>query len=260
MPEAVNFTSTSFSLGGSSSSSITSQSLPASHITAARVFTSGTPPELRSVARTLPVVAFEDQTEPDQREVRFVLGDGLALGEDEWGESAGRDDDRVSAELVGDPADDAVDLAGEAEDDPGLQRLDRRLADDRAWPDQLDLEQASRSVGQGVDGDLDPRRERTAEELALVTDDVEVGRRTEVDDDRRPAVQRVRRQGVHDAVRPDLARVVVEDRDTGANTRLDDDGGVIRVEGGEDPAQLLQNSPYRRTEDHASGAAASRVQ
>src|SRR3954451_4925750 len=112
MPEAVNFTSTSFSLGGSSSSSITSQSLPASHITAARVFTSGTPPELRSVARTLPAVALEHQTEADQREVGLVLGDGLALGEQEWGEAPRRDDDGASAELVGDPADDAVDLAG----------------------------------------------------------------------------------------------------------------------------------------------------
>src|SRR3954466_15895765 len=101
MPEAVNFTSTSFSLGGSSSSSITSQSLPASHITAARVFTSGTPPELRSVARTLPVVALEDQTEPDQREVRLVLGDGLALGEDERGQSAGRDAGRGPPEPAG---------------------------------------------------------------------------------------------------------------------------------------------------------------
>src|SRR3954470_23401496 len=197
MPEAANFSSTSFSLGGSSSSSITSQSLPASHITAARVFTSGTPPELRSVARTLPVVAFEDQTEADQRQVGFVLRDGLALGEDERGESAGRDDDRVSAELVGDPADDAVDLAGEAEDDPGLECLDRRLADHRTRPDQLDLEQPGRTGGEGIDGDLYPRGERAAEELGRVTDDVEFGRRTKVDDDGGPGVQRVRRQSVH---------------------------------------------------------------
>src|SRR4051812_29531549 len=241
MPEAVNFTSTSFSLGGSSSSSITSQSLPASHITAARVFTSGTPPELRSVARTLPAVALEDQTEADEGQVRLVLGDGLALAEQERRKTTGRDDDRLSAQLVGDAPHDAVDLAGEPEDDARLERLDGRLADDRPRPDQLDLQQPRGPGGEGVDGDLDPRRERAAEELALSADDVEVGRRTEVDDDRRPAVQGVRRQSVDDAVRADLAGVVVEDRDAGADSRLDDDGRHVGVVAVEHSAQLVEN-------------------
>ena len=44
------------------------------------------------------------------------------------GQTAGRDDrTRPAPELVADPVDDRVDLAGEAEDEPRLERLHRRL-------------------------------------------------------------------------------------------------------------------------------------
>ena len=70
------------------------------------------------------------------------------------------------AQLVDDRADDAVDLAGEAVHDAGLQALDGVLADDPRRLDQLDLAQLGGPGGQRVDGDLDARGQYPAEELA----------------------------------------------------------------------------------------------
>ena len=81
----------------------------------------------------------------------------------------------------------------------------------------------SRAREQRVHRDLDPRREHAARELARRRDDVEVRRRPEVDDDARRAVQLARGDGVRDPVRPDLARVVVADRDAGRDARPEDE-------------------------------------
>jgi hypothetical protein len=74
-----------------------------------------------------------------------------------------------------------------------------------------------------VQGYLDARRYRATDALALRIHDVERrGRAAEVDHDRRPAVPFGCGEGVDDAVGPDLSRVVGEDRDSGADTWLDD--------------------------------------
>ena len=83
----------------------------------------------------------------------------------------------------------ALDLARETEDDAGLQRLDRVLADHMIGPGELHLEQLGGAAGQGVHGDLDPRRKRAPDELAAGADRVEVGRGAEVHDERRAAVE-----------------------------------------------------------------------
>ena len=70
-----------------------------------------------------------------------------------------------------------------------------------------------------VHRDLDPRREHAADVLAVRRDDVEVRRRAEVDDDARRAVALARRDRVDDPVGPDLARVVVADRDARLHAR-----------------------------------------
>src|SRR5207302_11517170 len=139
-------TSTSPAFGGSSSSSTISQCLPVSHMTAARVFIDGLQNGVRyagryngrcaaSTAGTPPAppshVALEDQAQADQGEVRLVPRDRLALFQHQRREPAGRDHDGIGVELGRYPADQPVDLAGEAVDDAGLQGLDRRLADDR---------------------------------------------------------------------------------------------------------------------------------
>ena len=58
-----------------------------------------------------------------------------------------------------------------------------------------------------------PGREHAADVLALGRDDVEVGRRAEVDDDHGRAVALLGGDGVDDPVGADLARIVVADRD-----------------------------------------------
>ena len=90
-------------------------------------------------------------------------------------------------------------------------------------PHELHLHQLRGPRRQGVDRYLDAGREHAAEELTARRHDVEVGRRPEIDDDRRAAVQRVRRERVDDAVGTDFLRVVVEHRHAGTNAGLDDD-------------------------------------
>src|SRR5437763_4591799 len=243
-PDAVNLIRTSPALGASRSRSTMSQGLPASHMTAARVFTVALPGAgpRTSFGKNLTLVAFEDQPQPDECEVRLVFRDRLGLVDDERGETACRHDHRFGLELGGDPSYEAVDLPGEAVDDARLQRLDRRLPDDGARPDELNLEQSRGASRECVDGDLDSWGERTTEELAAFAHDVEVGRGAEVDDDRRPAEDVMRGERVDDPVGTNLARVVVEDRDAGLDPRLDDDGGNVCVVTVEDAPQFMQHS------------------
>ena len=92
------------------------------------------------------------------------------LVDDERREPAGGDHRhrrRVLGRQLGrHPPRDPLDLPGEPVHDPGLQRLDRVLADHPRRPGQLDLQQLRGAPGQRVDGDLDPGRERPADELA----------------------------------------------------------------------------------------------
>ena len=171
---------------------------------------------------------------------------GVADTEHQVRQAAGGDDDRLGAELRGDPADHPVDLPGEAVDEPGLQRLLGGLADHRARLDELDLEQPGGPGGQRIDRDLDAGGQRAAEELTPGRDHVEVGRGAEVDDHRRPAVERVGGQGVDDAVGADLARVVGQQRDAGAYARTDDDGRDVGEVALEHRAELVQHRGHRR--------------
>ena len=77
----------------------------------------------------------------------------------------------------------------------------------------VDVHEPRRPREERLHRDLDPRRQHAADVLALGRDDVEVRRGAEVDDDDGRAVPLLRRDRVHDAVRPDLARIVVADRD-----------------------------------------------
>ena len=100
------------------------------------------------------------------------------------GEPAGRDHRRVDAELVAQPADDPVDLAGEAVDDPRADRVGGRLADQRARLAELDLPRACAARSASASSEISmPGRDDPAEVLALGGDDVVGDRRAEVDDD-----------------------------------------------------------------------------
>ena len=142
---------------------------------------------------------------------------------DQVGETAGRDDRGVGIELAADRVNDPVHLAGEAVDETRTERGLRRLPDHRRRLGVVDLDESRGACEQRFHRDLDAWCEHAADVLAGRRDDVEVRRRAEVDDDRRGAVALLRRDGVHDPVRPDLARIVVEDPDPGARPRPDDE-------------------------------------
>ena len=93
---------------------------------------------------------------------------------------------------------------------------------------------------------LDPRREHAADVLPGRGDGVEVRRRPEVDHDARRAVALARRDGVHDPVRADLARVVVPDRDAGPRPRADHEERRLRVPLGELGVRPLERRDRRR--------------
>src|SRR5262245_20806115 len=113
-------------------------------------------------------VAFVDDAEADEGEPGLVYVDPVRLIDHDRGEPTGghhRHLVGVVGELDGDPFDETVDLTGEAVQDPGLQRLDGVLADHSARAYQLDLPQLRAARAEGIDGDLNARRDGTAEQL-----------------------------------------------------------------------------------------------
>ena len=156
---------------------------------------------------------------------------------------------RLRAQLLAQAREDAVDHARVAVDGAGADGVDRRLADQRARGAELDLRQRGGALGQRLHRDLDAREDDPAEVLAGGGDDVVGDRGAEVDDDARPADLVVARDGVDEAVRPDLVRVVVADRHPGAQAGADDlDLGVevLRAHRGPLRPQLRD----RRGDDH----------
>ena len=121
----------------------------------------------------------------------------------------------VSSELLAQAPDDAVDLAGEAVDDPRADRVDGGLADQRAWRVEVDARQLRRARRERLDRDLDARRDDPAEVLAVGRDRVVGDRRAEVHDDARAAEALVRGDRVDQAVGAELARVLDPDRHAG---------------------------------------------
>ena len=145
--------------------------------------------------------------------------DGGRVRRDQLGQPAGGDDARLDAELLPDGRDDSVHLTREAVDEPGLERRGGRAADRGRRLDEVHLDESGGALEERLHRDLDPRREHAADVLALGRHDVEVRRRSEVDDDARRAVALLRGDRVGDAVRAHLARVVVANGDAGPDAR-----------------------------------------
>ena len=90
-------------------------------------------------------------------------------------------------QLAADRVDDAVDLAGEAVDEPRLQRARGGLADHLRRLDVVDLHEPGRPLEERLHRDLDPGSEHPADVRAVRRDDIEVRGGAEVRDDRRRA-------------------------------------------------------------------------
>ena len=75
---------------------------------------------------------------------------------DQLGEPARRDRLGLDAELLADPPDDPVHLAGEPVDEPGLEPTDGRLADHGRRRHEVDLHEPGRPGEERVHRDLDP--------------------------------------------------------------------------------------------------------
>ncbi|CDN41104.1 hypothetical protein BN871_AB_01020 [Paenibacillus sp. P22] len=192
----------------------------------------------------LVLVALVNDAQPFEREQLVHLLDRLRFRRDHVGQAARRDDARIGSELLADPADDAVHLSGIAENDAGLHRSHGIAADDAARPDKLDSRQLGRFLVKRFRRDADARHDGAAQISAARIDIIEGRRRTEIDDDERRAVFLDAGDRIHDAVRSDLARILVPDVEARLDAGTDDERGVPKVV----DRQLLQR-PHERRHD-----------
>ena len=111
-------------------------------------------------------VSFPDQLQAGQGQEVVHLVDLVAEGDDRGRVAARGDRGGLLAELLAQAAEDAVDLAGVAVDHSRLDRLLRTLADRVAGLLDVHPRQPRRPGGQGLQRDLDPRRDHAAQVLA----------------------------------------------------------------------------------------------
>src|SRR4051812_16831909 len=157
-------------------------------------------------------VALPDQAQSGECEEVVDVVYLVAEGCDRRRQAASRDRGRLDAKLLADAAEDAVDLTGEAVDDSRSQRSLCVPADRGGRSLDLDLDQLRGPLREGIHRDLHTGRDRSAEVLALSGYDVVVDAGPEIHNHTRALDLVVGRNGVHQAVGPDLARVVRADR------------------------------------------------
>ncbi len=110
-----------------------------------------------------------------------------------------------------------------AEDCATLNGLDGSLADGGTGRNELDAPEGSSTRDEGVSRYDEAGRDGASQVRAVGANDIEIRLGTEVDNDHRSHVALSCSYGVHDAVRPDLTRVVDEYRHTRLGTWFDND-------------------------------------
>src|SRR6266496_134855 len=163
-----------------------------------------------------------NEAESGQGQQRVDLLDPLRTASKELCHASRRDHARLCSDLPGDPLDHAVDEREIAEVEARLDRARGRLAHHLLGSPDLDAPETGGALEERLRRDRDSRHDDSTGVLSLRGDDVERGRRTEVDDDAWPAQPIVCRDRVDDSVGADLLRGVVEDRHPGANAGLDE--------------------------------------
>ena len=122
-----------------------------------------------------------DQPQALQGQQVVDLVDRLGEGDDGRGVAAGGEQPRVR-QLLFDPADDAVDQPGEAEDEAGVDRRAGRAADRLLRLFEFDPGDPGGAVDQRGQRELEAGADRAAEVLAVGGDRVDVDPGAEVDE------------------------------------------------------------------------------
>src|SRR5262249_34456689 len=190
------------------------------------------------IASSVPSV---DDAEAVERQELVDGLDGGRVRRDQGGEAAGREHAGVAVLLLADAFHETVDQRRVAVRDARLDGVHRRAAEDLRGPRQLHAGQLRGAGDERIERDADAGHDHAAGVLSLRGDEVEGGGRAEVDNDRRARHALGGRDRVRDAIRPDLLRVVVEDRDASAHAGTHDERGLT-----EEPlAQLLDALVHR---------------
>ena len=146
------------------------------------------------------------------REKGIEVLDRVKLFVEEPPTSPGRNHGKILRDLGAESRDESIDEIEVAEDDPRLQIARRVLADDRPRDLEFHRVELGCRLGEGSGRELHLRRDRASEEGAVLPDEIEVDRGTEVEDQKRSAMKGMASKAVRDSVGSNVPGPVDEQR------------------------------------------------
>src|SRR5256714_11073648 len=180
-------------------------------------------------------IALVHEAEAHEGEVGLMADGAVARGEDPGRKPTGGKHRSLPSEGLGHPLDHPVHHRRCAEEHPGADRLHRGAPNDVLRCNQLHLLDLGGHPGEGVGGDLQAGGDGTPQVLAALPDSVEGRGRPEVDDDQGRRDEVEGRDGVDDAIRAHLPRVVGFHRQPGPDARRHHHGFEMEVPGNHFP-------------------------
>src|SRR5688572_14390941 len=160
----------------------------------------------------------------------------------ERSEPAGGDNLRAHADLVLNPAHDAIDKTDITIEYSCLYGMDRIAPDHFLGLDDLDARQLGSALEQSFQRNRQARRDGAADVLAFLGNEVDGRRRAEIDDDAGVMKFFVRGDAVDDPIRAHLLGIFVKDRHAGFDAGTDDQ----RIDLEELVTELLRRGQHRR--------------
>ena len=174
-------------------------------------------------------IAIIDEAQAFEGEAVVDFGDIFRFASDEVGEATGGDAFGFGTELRDHALEDGIDEADVTPEEADLKIVDGIRADDLRGAANFDAGQAGSAGEEGFGGNVEAGSDGSAEEFALLRDDVEVGGRAEVDDDGGTSIFVERAHAVGDTVGADFAGIVGEDRQAGFDAGLDEERPLAEV-------------------------------
>ena len=189
-----------------------------------------------------------DDAEPFQGEEGIDYVDRVGTGDDQTYGSAGSDDTGFLVKLALNFRHHAIDQASKAMDRSGMNALDGGFSNDVSWVSQFHARQLGGIFEQGVQGQLNARRNGSTQVFSLAGNHVEGNGCTEIDNDEGTAIFLIGRHGIYDTVGSNLGWIVIED----GNPGLDAWPHNERLTGKVFTAHFLKDRNQRRynTGDH----------